>query len=110
MILQQLPQQLPAVDLQSRLQLRVGAPRRLLPVQPRHHRLEAPTRPAEPHTCRLQRICFHPGSFSTFRSHTQERSRKEPLLLVADTTNQPTTSAFSHPQKRRTPMIWVRLF
>jgi hypothetical protein len=43
MILQQLPQQLPPVDLQSSLQLRVGQARRLLATQPRHHRLEAIT-------------------------------------------------------------------
>lgn len=42
-ILQQLPQQLPAVDLQSCLQLRVGQACRLLATQPGHHRLEAIT-------------------------------------------------------------------
>jgi hypothetical protein len=88
-VLEQLAHQIPAGGLEMVLQLPVGQPRRLLTVQPRHHRLKARTRGAERCGWRFQRIGFHSGSFSTFRSDNKERSRKEPLLLAVTTPTGP---------------------
>jgi len=59
MVLQQLPEQLPALDLKPRLQLCMRQRCRLRAFQPGRHRLEATTRSGKHHRRGLHYVCFH---------------------------------------------------
>jgi hypothetical protein len=106
MVLGQLPQQLPTLGLQPRLQLPMGQLLRLLTIQPGHHRLEPLTRLAERSTRDLQRVCSHLGLLLLFWSDTLERRQKEPTLLAVTFCQPPVTNNFNLPSEALHPIVF----